>query len=316
VAHVDTEAGGDADRVRGWLAAMAAVPEPALATGGMPDALVRQWVRHGAVLSLGTHELHLAGARRLRRIWGLALDDAHTAPAEDAHLAGLQRVFAVVAGGRVVARVALACPWRADTVQRLARLRALGFERIAVFSEDDGGETVPDAAPAPWRPCPDLVCLADDVLARTDWLAAAVHDGTPLVLVHTVLRDLVPPGSLSLTPAQADAGAHGVLLGDPLAGLEAGRRLAQQVHRRLRLQQGAAVAASAALMTAAALRWLPPIATSLLHHGFALLVLLDSLRVEALAAPASPPSPGPEEELPSTTTRLETMAREPRNLNA
>lgn len=296
VARVDTEVGGDADRVRGWLAAMAAVPEPALATGGVPDALVRQWVRHGAVLSLGTHELHLVGARRLRRIWGLALGDAHTAPAGDAHLAGLQRVFAVVAGGRVVARVVLACAWRAETVQRLGRLRALGFDHIAVFAEDDGGETAPDAAPVPWPACPELPCLADDAAARADWLAAAVHDGSPLVLVHTVLRDLVPPGSLSLTPAQADAGAHGVLLGDPLAGLEAGRRLAQQVHRRLRLQQGAAVAANAALMTAAALRWLPPIVTSLLHHGFALLVLLDSLRIEALGAPTQAASPGPEEE--------------------
>ena len=40
----------------------------------------------------------------------------------------------------------------------------------------------------------------------------AVRDGSPLVMVHTVLRDLVPPGSLSLTPTDADAGSHGVLL--------------------------------------------------------------------------------------------------------
>jgi len=108
--------------------------------------------------------------------------------------------------------------------------------------------------------------------------------------VHTVLRDLVPPGSLSLTPTDADAGSHGVLLGDPLASLVAARRVAQRVHRRLRLQQGAATAANAALMAAAALRWLPPIGTSLLHHGFALLLLLDSLRVESLAAPLDEPA--------------------------
>jgi cation transport ATPase len=83
----------------------------------------------------------------------------------------------------------------------------------------------------------------------------------------------------------ADAGAHGVLLDDPLASLVAARRVARAVHRRLRLQQGSAVAANAALMTAAALRWLPPIGTSLLHHGFALLLLLDSLHVESLDAP-------------------------------
>jgi len=317
VLHVHTESGGDAHRVRSWLAAMAAVPEPALASGGVADALVRQWVRHGAVLRQGTQELHLAGARRLRRIWGLALDDGPDATDGAEAAAGLRRRFAVVAGGRVVARVVLGCAWRAEAVQRLARLRALGFERIAVFAEDDGAEAVPDAAPRPWPACPELPCLADDVAARADWLAGAVHDGSPLVLVHTVLRDLVPPGSLGLTPAQADAGAHGVLLGDPLAGLEAGRRLARQVHRRLRLQQGAAVAANAALMTAAALRWLPAIATSLLHHGFALLVLLDSLRIEALEAPAlQPPTPEPPEQPPATAPRRQRKVRATRSLNA
>ena len=39
-----------------------------------------------------------------------------------------------------------------------------------------------------------------------------------------------------------------------------------------------------------ALRWLPPIGTSLLHHGFALALLLDSLRVESLAAPQDEPA--------------------------
>ena len=124
--------------------------------------------------------------------------------------------------------------------------------------------------------------IADDAQARTDWLAEAASAGTPLVMVHTVLRDLVPPGSLSLTPTDADAGSHGVLLGDPLLSLVAARRVALLVHRRLRLQQGAAVAANAAFMTATAFRWLPPIATALLHHGFVLLLLLDSLRVESL----------------------------------
>jgi hypothetical protein len=89
------------------------------------------------------------------------------------------------------------------------------------------------------------------------------------------------------------------------------------VHRRLRLQQGAAVAANAALMTAAALRWLPAIATSLLHHGFALLVLLDSLRIEALEAPAlQPPTPDPPERPPATAPRRQRKVRATRSLNA
>jgi len=54
-----------------------------------------------------------------------------------------------------------------------------------------------------------------------------------------------------------------------------------------------ATAANAALMTTAALRWLPPIGTALLHHGFALLLLLDSLRFESLDAPPHRPAAAP-----------------------
>jgi hypothetical protein len=83
------------------------------------------------------------------------------------------------------------------------------------------------------------------------------------------------------------------------------------VHRRLRLQQGSAIGANAMLMTAAALRWLPPIATALLHHAFALLVLLDSLRIETIGPPvvtAAPPGGR------RTTARSATQAVRPRKV--
>jgi hypothetical protein len=117
---------------------------------------------------------------------------------------------------------------------------------------------------------------------RTQWLAIATRDGQPLILAHTVLRDLLPPGSLSLTPMDAEAGSHGVLLDDPLASLVMARRVAKIVHRRLRLQQRSATALNSLLMAASALRWLPPIGTTLVHHGFALLLLFDSLRLEKI----------------------------------
>jgi hypothetical protein len=275
---VQTEAGGDADRVRGWLAALADTPIEVLDRASFPDRVVRLWVRHGAVLTVGEHEVHLASRQRLQQVWGLSLD-----PRPMTSAAGpLRRELAVVAAGRVVARVVLASSLRSSALERLGELATLGFERIAVLPESDGGQ-----GPAPlaetWS-AHALDCVIDDADLRGDWLADAVRDGSALVMVHTVLRDLVPPGSLSLTPTDADAGSHGVLLGDPLASLVAARRLAQRVHRQLRLQQGYATAANALLMTAAALRWLPPIGTSLLHHGFALLLLLDSLRIESLGA--------------------------------
>lgn len=292
VEAVHTEAGGDAGRVRGWLAALAGLPVDVLDRASVPDRLVRQWVRHGAVLRVGEHELHLAGRQRLQQVWGL---EPHAAAAPAAG-GPLRRRLAVVAAGRVVATVVLASALRPAASARLRELAAAGFERIAVFVEADGSTDVGAAAgqaPVATRPtAPERI--ADEPAGRAAWLADAARDGLPLVMVHTVLRDLVPPGSLSLTPTDADAGSHGVLLGDPLASLVAARRVAQQVHRRLRLQQAAANAGNAALMTAAALRWLPPIGTTLLHHGLALLLLLDSLRIESVRAPPdAPPAPFP-----------------------
>ena len=286
---VHTEPGGDAEQVRRWLAELAGTPVEILDTASFPDHLVRQWVRHGAVLRVGDHELHLTSRQRLQRVWSRTLEE------EEPHTTAgpLRRELVVVAAGRVVARVMLASALRPVALDRLDQLATLGFDRIAVFAEAGGGLRDEPPGPGETGGRHRRERIADDTQARTDWLADAVSAGTPLVMVHTVLRDLVPPGSLSLTPTDADAGSHGVLLGDPLQSLLAARRVALVVHRRLRLQQGTAVAANAALMTASALRWMPPIATALLHHGFALLLLLDSLRIESLDAPPDRRRPVP-----------------------
>jgi cation transport ATPase len=296
---VHTEPGGDAERVRSWLAALADTPLAVLDKASFPDRVVRQWVRHGALLRLGEHELHLASRQRLQQIWGLTLGDR----SPPAPTGVLRRELGVVAAGRVVARVVLASALRDSARERLSELASLGFQRIAVFAETDGagrsalsGDGWPD-----WK---GVERLDDDVGVRTDWLADAVRDGSPVVIAHTVLRDLVPAGSMSLTPMDADAGSHGVLLGDPLASLVAARRLAQVVHRRLRLQQGAASAGNAALMTSAALRWLPPMATTLLHHGLALLLVLDSLRFESARS-----QPGREHPQPVRKSSRKPLAR-------
>jgi hypothetical protein len=277
---MSTEPGGNAEQVHQWLAALADTPVEVLAGASFPDRVVRQWLCHGAVLRVGNQELHLASRKRLQQVWNLTLDDEAPTTA----FGPLRRELAVVAGGRRVARVMLVSALRSAALDRLDELARLGFDRMAIFVENTGGcEESPSATGSSQRH--GFERIAGEVNVRSDWLARAARDGTPLIMVHTVLRDLVPPGSLSLTPTDADAGSHGVLLGDPLASLVAARRVAQVVQRRLRLQQGLAVAANAALMTAAAVRWLPPITTALLHHGFAVLLLLDSLRVESLDVP-------------------------------
>jgi Cu2+-exporting ATPase len=283
VASVEVEPGGDAARVRHWLAALAGLPPDAPPQASVPDRVLREWMRHGAVLRVGTHELHLATRRRLRRVWHLE-PQRPAAPAAGAGPDGLRREFAVVAAGRVVAWVVLASAWREGLAERLRALQAMGFDRLAVCGDDTGAEPMP-ALPQDWP----LERLPEDAPGRGDWLAAAGRDGRPLLLVHTVLRDLLPPGSLSLTTPEADAGAHGVLLGDPLAALVAARRLAQRVHRRLRRQHTASASLNSMLMAASALRWIPPMGSALVHHGFALLLLLDSLRLEPVTAGAEPP---------------------------
>lgn len=289
VASLRTARGVAAADVRRWLARAAGQGDGGeLAPGGIPDALVRRWWRYGALVRAADgREVHVAGPRPLRETWdepaGLA-----AAPADGA-ATGVRRELAFVVGGRVVARVVLASAWRGGAAAHLRTLRDLGFERVLLLPEGDDA-TAPDLDV-------DLDAVTGTTAARAARLADAVRDGRPLVLVHTVFRDLVPAGSIGLTPADADAGAHGVLLGDPLASLVAARRVAQAIHRRLRRQQAAATVVNAALMTSAALRWLPPVATALLHHGFVLAMLFDSIRLEALDAPdegaAAPPHEAP-----------------------
>ncbi len=305
---VHTEPGGDAHRVRGWIAALAGTPVQALDSASLPDSVVRQWVRHGAVLRVSEHEVHLASRQRLRQVWALQTTAGIEGRTRAAAPARLRREVAVVATGRVVAWVVLASALRPELASQLRELATLGFERIALLSEAADGDAAMEAAGRERPPASNsylarvrqIESVADDAAGRAEWLADAAQDGKPLVLVHTVLRDLVPAGSLSLSPMDGDAGSHGILLGDPLQSLVAARRIAQRVHRHLRWQQGTAVAANAALMTAAALRWLPPIAITLLHHGHALLLLLDSLRIESLVVPRASSSPAPRRRKKST----------------
>lgn len=324
VESIAVERGGDPAQVRRWLARWAgqagtasgpdAAPEQpgrgaakaGIALGqaasegapSFPDRVVRDWHRHGAMLRLRGHEVHLASRQRLQALWGLGLPPAPLA--DDT----LRREFACVADGRVVARVVLATPWRAGWRDHLAALHAAGFERIALAAEIDEG--APDDAAAgdaaaliqAGRPQVDIALwLSADNMARGDWLAEATADGSSAVVVHTQLRDLVPPGSLGLAPLAAEAGPHGVLVGDPLASLLAARRVARTVDHRLRRHQSVAAAGNAAMLTASALRALPPMATALMHHGLALLLLLDSLRLEYLGGDEAQPQPGPPGEL-------------------
>ena len=301
VESISVERGGDAAQVRRWLARWAglaataargdatrkrrgkAAPAADAATAlSFPDRLVRDWYRHGAIARSRDREVHLVSRETLAAVWGLGLPASR--PSRD----GLLREFACVTDGRVVARVVLTSRWRPAWRDHLVALRSAGFERIALVAEIDGGavarsDGTPDVEGSHWLP--------SDPAARSDWLADATADGSAAVVVHTQLRDLIPPGSLGLAPLAAEVGPHGVLVGDPLGSLLAARRVAQTVDQRLRRHQAVAAGGNAVLMTAAALRVWPPMATALLHHALALLMLLDSWRIENLGDRVPPEVP-------------------------
>jgi hypothetical protein len=290
IESIRSEPAGHEDAVRAWLAALAGWPGELPGGACLSDRQVRGWVREGGLLSLPEGDAVLVDEARLParvpdRMLPRSGGPDPTADGDPEEPPALRRRLAFVASGRCVARIVVASPVRADLRVRLAELAELGFERIALMPE------ARDTLPA--RAVPGVHRVTAPGAARAAWLADAGRGGEPVVLVHTVLRDLLPPGGLGLCPVDADAGAHGVLLGDPLASLVSARRVAIDVHRRLQRHQTGAMAVNALLMTASALRWAPPLATTIGHHGFAALLLLDSLRIERDASRASStPTPG------------------------
>lgn len=269
LARVQARRGHSAARVRRWIALAVGADAAELDTLHLPERLLRDWCRHGALWRSAGQDIHLADAERLQRIWGLSLAASPAASPSQR----LRLRLACVVDGRLAAELEFESDWRDDLAGALPQLAALGFERLALLGRD-----------APLQ-LPGTVHLADAEAAAA-WLAEATEGGRqPALLLHRTLRDVVPPGSLSLSPLDAEGGAHGLLVGDPLSRLLAARRLAQRVERELRWRDELAIGVNAALMTLGALRLLSPMSTALLHHGMALALLLHSLRLQAAAGP-------------------------------
>lgn len=265
-------------QVRHWLARLAGHADDSLLDAGLPDEQLAAWREHGVLLRVYERVLHIGGAVLVAQTWGLPL------PEPDRR--SLVRRLGIVEAGRLLATVHLGCHLRPDLQAQLAELRLLGVRRIAVFTED------PTAQPAL-----ALTQIGADVVVSQDrqtqerWLDRAVERGERVALVHAGMRDLLPPGGLSLCPVDAEAGAHGVLLGDPLPSLLSARQAAISVRRALRRQFGRSVTLNAGLMIAAAMRWLPPIAIASIKHGLAFLLLEESARLARLDVSLRRPAP-------------------------
>jgi Cu2+-exporting ATPase len=274
---IANEAYIDAPVATRWLMQLMGAAGEIDAAGGFPDERVAAWREHGAVLPLhdeqgGSRVLHIGGAQLLSRTWGIELTEPDRR--------SLVRRLGIVQDGRLLATVHLGCRLRPAVQGRFMALRALGVRRIAVFTEDPAA--MPAAALSQLGA--DAV-VSSDRAAQERWLDEAVARGERVALVHTGLRDILPPGGLSLCPVDAEAGAHGVLLGEPLAALLSARAEAARLRRALRWQFGGSVTVNSALMVLAAMRAASPMAISALRHGFALLLLLQSARLARTSAP-------------------------------
>jgi Cu2+-exporting ATPase len=267
----------DATVATRWLLQLMGAAGELDAVGGFPDERVAAWREHGAVLPLQDEDgaarvLHIGGAQLLARTWDIELTEPDRR--------SLVRRLGIVQDGRLLATVHLGCRLRQGVKEQFKALRALGVRRIAVFTEDPAA--VPAAALAELGA--DSV-VSSDRAAQERWLDEAVDRGERVALVHTGLRDILPPGGLSLCPVDAEAGAHGVLLGDPLAALLSARAEAGRLRRALRWQFGGSVTANSVLMVLAAMQAASPLAISALRHGFALLLLQQSARLASASAP-------------------------------
>jgi len=277
---IANEAYIDASVATRWLLQLMGAAGEIDAAGGFPDERVAAWREHGAVLPLqdeggAARVLHIGGAQLLARTWGIELTEPDRR--------SLVRRLGIVQDGGLLATVHLGCRLRRGVKEQFNALRALGVQRVAVFTEDPAA--MPAAALAQLGA--DAV-VSSDRAAQERWLDDAVDRGERVALVHTGLRDILPPGGLSLCPVDAEAGAHGVLLGDPLIALLSARAEAGRLRRALRWQFGGSVTANSVLMVLAAMQAASPMAISALRHGFALLLLQQSARLARATAPPVP----------------------------
>jgi manganese/zinc-transporting P-type ATPase C len=255
-----------AEQVRGWLARSIGTRDPQRLQAGIPDVVVDGWLDHGAVVADGKAVIHIAGSRVLERTWNLALTEA------ERH--SLARFIGIVQDGRVLARVELESRLRPGIREHFGRLRQLGVRRIAVFTENPYEATAQRLSELG----ADIV-LAGRREQQAAWLDKETEAGRRTALVHTSMRDLLPPGGLSLCPVDAEAGAHGVLLGEPLSSLASARAVAHELRGAIRRHFGSSMVLNAGLMVASALATVPPIAVALARHGFSALLLAQSARL-------------------------------------
>ncbi len=183
-----------------------------------------------------------------------------------------RRVFRVRLDGVDAGCLVVELDLRTGLAATLARARAAGFRQIVRIAHPE----------APVHLDGFDSCIPARRSAVREALEKLAEGGATLAVFAPTWRAQVPPGAVTLAPVAAETPAHFLLLGDPAPALIGARELAREMRRRERRRIRYASIANAALMSASALRWLPPEASAVLHQAVALACMIDALALRRL----------------------------------
>ncbi|MFG1394627.1 heavy metal translocating P-type ATPase [Xanthobacter agilis] len=168
---------------------------------------------------------------------------------------------------------------REETPATLARLRELGIKRIVMITGDDRAKALALGEALGlddvfYEKQPEdkarIVAELKAAGAKVAFVGDGVNDGPALMTAHV---GIAMPRAADIARATADM----VLTDDRLDSLAAMVDISQSTMRLIRSNFNVAVGANSAILAAAVLGYLSPIATAALHNGTTIAVLIRSL---------------------------------------
>jgi heavy metal translocating P-type ATPase len=204
---------------------------------------------------------------------------AHEAAIERLQAQGKTLLFVGNADG-AIGLIALRDRLRAEAPAALARLRALGLERLVMITGDRrqkaealGAELGLDAVHAEMAPEDKAGVI--EALQRAGHRVAFVGDGVndgPALSVADV--GIAMPRGADIARATADV----VLMDDRLGAVADAREVARKTLGLIDANFAAAVGINSGVLAGAVFGWLSPVASAVLHNGATIGILLNALK--------------------------------------